>query len=415
MSYEVQGEARRGRVAHFREEVFFLNGFWNRKDFANWDSCKWQLDVFQKLPIVPFHLQRFAAEDEGRTEKPSDRLLREERQKGNVAKSSEIVSSTVLLANITVLFFTGLYMIYELTLLFQKSFSLNFADLGSELNSEFLKSLFVNALTSVAKILSPMLIAAVLMGIIANVAQVGFLFTAHPLVINFQRLVPKFERVLPNSKTAFALLRTIFQVTCIGLAAYAILSIEIVSVLQTSDMGLREVLTAYAIVVIEILFAVAILLVFLAIPDFFFQKHVHTEKLKMTLPEAQRESKEQEAHPQLRLRQREHSYALLKDYQQVIKEVPKADVVITNPTHYAVALLFHPETDDAPVVVAKGVNHLAWVIRNLAKKHGVLIEENVQLARTLYRDVEVGREIPETLYRVISIIFQRLYRMRGEK
>ncbi len=376
---------------------------------------RWQINQLQEKPQVLFSLQRFAAEDEGRTEKPSERIRREERKKGNIAKSSEIVSAAVLLGNIIALFFTGLYMIYSLSNIFHSSFSGNFAELAINFSSERIFEFFIRTLIGVAKLLAPILLMTVLIAIIANIAQVGFLFTSHPLVLNFQRLIPKFERVLPNKKTAFALFRTIFQVTCIGVVAYVILTIEIFGILRTTDMELRRVLTVYSVVAIEILFVVAILLIFLAIPDYFFQKHVHTESLKMTVPEAQRETKEQEAHPQIRQRQREKSYTLLRDYQQVVKEVPKADVVITNPSHYAVALRFEQSLDNAPVVLAKGADHLALVIRNLAQKNDILIEENVELARTLYHEVEVGDEIPETLYRVVSVIFQRLYRIRGEE
>ena len=151
----------------------------------------------------------------------------------------------------------------------------------------------------------------------------------------------------------------------------------------------------------------AVLLLALAIPDYFFERHEYMESLKMDVSEVKRERKEDFGDPLVRLRQRER-YLQMTRQRNMLKEVPKADVVITNPTHFAVALLYDPDISNAPRLLAKGQDAFAHEIRRVAQEHGILIEESPELARTIYREVEVGKEIPERLFRAVSLIFAKL-------
>jgi flagellar biosynthetic protein FlhB len=358
------------------------------------------------IPLTAPDLQRFAAEDEGRTEDPTDRRKREERGKGNVVRSQDIPSSAVLLGTVLVLFFLGTFLLEQVRAVFLRFFNMNFSDIQSFTENDARRLIF-DLFWESGKIVAPVVGVALVMGVIGNVAQFGLLFTAYPLQFRFEKLVPDFKRILPNRRTMFSLGKTMVQFVAITVAAYLVIVDDFIPMLKSSGMGLTQAIGLFAYISFKLLIVASIIMILIAIPDYLYQRYEYMENLKMTVSEAKRERRDEEGDPMIRQRQRDRAYELRRQ-RNMLREVPNADIVITNPTHYAVALKYDPDQNPAPVVIAKGTDHLAFTIRTIARENGIPVQENPQLARLLYRDVEVGKEIPETLYRVVSTIFSKL-------
>ncbi|MCB1324359.1 MAG: EscU/YscU/HrcU family type III secretion system export apparatus switch protein [Leptospiraceae bacterium] len=361
-------------------------------------------------PALHFDLQRFAAEDEGRTELPSDRRKREEREKGNVPKSQDLASAIVLIGTVVTLFLGGTLILRQIMQVFERYLSYDFMSM-TRFEFTDLRQLAMDLFFQTGKIVAPIMIAAVIMAIVGNVSQFGLFFAPRALEFKPERLIPDFKRVLPVRRNLFALGKIIIQVVIIATAAYILIVDDYIPMLKSANMELNQAIPLFAWVAFKLLIVTAIILTVLAIPDFFYQRFEYMENLKVTVSESRRERRDEEGDPMIRQRQRERAYDLRRQ-RNMLQEVPRADVVVTNPTHFAVALQYDPGNTHAPVVTAKGADHLAYLIRTIARENNVPVEENPRLARTLYDEVEVGQEIPETLYRVVSMLFARLNRFR---
>ncbi len=357
-------------------------------------------------------LQRFAAADEGRTELPSERRKREERQRGNVPRSQEIVSASILLSCVCVLFVLGVSMFGLSKNVFIDFLSIDYAHVGELIQIENLKHLFYKTCINIIKIVSPLLAVAMIVGIVSNIAQTGFLFTLHPLGFNFSKIKPDFKRVLPTQRAFFQLLKILIQVFFIALSSYIIIKNDYTQMLKSTSMDLQQAIFLFVKVSFKLLAVAGVILALIAVPDFLYQRHEYIENMKITLSEAKRERREEEGDPLVRRRQRDRTYELRKN-RSMLEDTAKADVVITNPSHYAVGLLYDLNTSQAPRVISKGVDHLAFLIRNVARENKVPIVENPPLARALYADVDLGREIPETLYKVVSLVFAKLDKFKS--
>jgi flagellar biosynthetic protein FlhB len=285
------------------------------------------------------------------------------------------------------------------------------ASVGTGFGQEEVRLLLRDFFFQTGTIIFPVLLAAMILGIAGNLVQVGFLFTTQPLAFQPERLIPDFKRVLPVRRNFVNLIKVIVEVMAVGFLAYLIVVDDLIPMLRTSGMDLRGAVALFASIAFKLLIAAGVLLFVISIPDYYYQRFEYLENLKMSISEVKRELREDVGDPLLRQRQRERAMELRKN-RQMLDEVPKADVVITNPTHYAVALRYDPLQASGPVVVARGVDSLALIIRRIAKEHGVHVEENPPLARALYDQVEVGQEIPATFYRSIALIFQKLDRFR---
>ena len=357
--------------------------------------------------IQAYDLQRFAAEDEGRTELPTERRKREERQRGNVPRSNEIASTAVLFGGLVALFLTGLYMLSVSQNLFKNYLEWDL-EIAKELtNIEAIRLLLLDIGIETAKIVGPLLLSTLIMAVVGNVSQFGLLFSMHPLGLRWEKIRPDFRRVLPGKRTFFNLGRILLQVILIGVSAYVVIVDDYTAMLKSANMGLGQAILLFAKVAFKLLVIATFVLALVSIPDFLYQRYEYLEKLKTTISEAKRERKEEEGDPIIRQRQRDRSYEMRKQ-RDMLQDVSTADVVITNPKHIAVGLKYNPEVSQAPIVLAKGSEHIAFIIRNIAREHKIPIEENPPLARSLYEEVEIGQEIPETLYRVVSFIFSKL-------
>lgn len=368
------------------------------------------LDALRVPRSIPLDLQRFAAEDEGRTEEPTERRRREERERGNVPKSQDLPGAMVLLGGAVMVFLLAGYMADRMMHVFRVYFAL-IATTGARFGEEEVRLIVRDFFYHTGMVVFPVLLAALVLGVVGNVVQVGFMFTTRPLAFQFERLMPDFTRVLPVRRNFVTLLKVLVQVLVLAVIAYLIIMDDLIPMLKTSGMELRGAVSLFGSIAFKLLVAAGVLLLAVAIPDYFYQRFEYMENLKMSVSDVKREMKEEAGDPMLRQRQRERSMQIRQN-RRMLDEVPKADVVITNPTHFAVALKYDALAASAPLVVAKGQDSVALMIRRVAKEHGVHIEENPPLARALFDQVDVGQEIPETFFRSIVLIFQKLERFR---
>jgi len=356
-----------------------------------------------------FDLQLFAAEDEGRTEEPTEKKIREAREKGQVARTDELPQALVVLAGFFVILLFSSW-IYDTMAHLMKYYLSSFS--GMSITEKSLQKHFLLLLFESAKILAPIFIAVMIAGILGNIVQVGFQFSAHPLQFDLSKI--KFDpatimkKIFLSKQIAMNLFKSIFKVIAIGLVAYLIIADNFDIILQTPDVSVALALKTVAIAALKIIIWSTVLLLVLAIPDYFFQKREFIESLKMTKEEIKEELKETMGDPYIRARLREMQREIVM--RNMITEVPKADVVVTNPTHYAVALKYEKKSMEAPTVVAKGVDSMALRIREVARENAVPMIENRPLAQEMYKRLDVGDIIPEDLFYAVSLVYAELYR-----
>lgn len=361
-----------------------------------------------KNPYFAIQLQLFAAEDEGRTEPPSERRRREEREKGNVPKSPEVASVLVLLGGTATLYIFGEKFIKNTAIFIKKYLAMGVT--RDQFGAEEFRVMMAMVATDFFNLLWPILAITIVFAIIGNVIQVGFMFTPQALAFRFDRITPNFKRVLPNRQTMFNLVKSLAKVILIGFISYILISGDFLKILLTGNMGVMESISLISYSGFKIMMTVGFLLLAIAMADFFFQKFEFEESLKQTPSEAKREAKDDGGDPVLKNRRMQLAREMMQG--NMLREVPKADVVITNPTHYSVALAYEMGRDIAPRVIAKGENRLALEIRRIARENDVPIVESPQHARLLYKEVEVGQEIPGEFFDAVSKILMTLEKFK---
>jgi flagellar biosynthetic protein FlhB len=354
-------------------------------------------------------LQLFAAEDEGRTEEGSERRRREERDKGNVPKSNELPAALVLISAVVAVFFLSNYIFINSMKLFHKYFDSVFVK-QSRFEAEEMSALFRNITSDLFTLLVPVLSITFIVAVAGNVVQVGFLFSTRAVSINFEKIIPNFKRVLPTRQTFYNLFKSLSKILLIAIVSYIIISSDFFPVLMTGQMSLKQALSLVGFSALKIFLISGLLLFAISIMDYYYQKFEFEESIKMTPSEAKQEMKETEGDKTWLNRRRQMVREFVR--KGMLQRVPKADVVIVNPTHFSVALSYNPKIHNAPVVIAKGADELALIIRRLARKHNIpLIEDRLQ-ARLLYEEVEVDSEIPAKFFRAVSLIIARLEKYR---
>lgn len=363
--------------------------------------------------IALFSLVLLAAEDEGRTEEPTERRREKEREKGRVPKSPEIPQALVILGALLILFFTASWVLGRIVGLIRLYVG-NFHSLGG-IDQSSLTKLFVFLTKETAYILIPVFLVAMLFAIIGNVVQTGFIFSLHPLKPDFSRIALSWrnltQRVFFSRQVAVNLIKTIVKVILLSVVSYAIILSDFLAILKAPGMGVGESLRAVGFIGFKLALVLAILLLVLAIPDYFYQRFEFRESIKMTKQELKEELRETEGDPVVKQRQRQFHYNLLR--RSMLKAIKEADVVITNPTHYAVALQYIPERDSAPRVIAKGVDYMAIRIRQIAQQEGIMVIPSPYLARSLYYTVPLNHEVPPELITTLAAIYREVYLARS--
>ncbi|MDR1972284.1 MAG: flagellar biosynthesis protein FlhB [Treponema sp.] len=357
-------------------------------------------------------LQWFAAEDEGRTEEPSEYKIQKAREEGRVAKSQELIGALGLLLPALLLAFLGPSMLR--TCVEMLRFFLTRATELDAVGDRLVAGLFFRYF---ARLALPLVIVAMLAGIISNLVQTGFIFTTKPLVPDFSKILPRFgqyfQRTLFSVDGLFNFFKSIVKMAIIGLVAYFLIRSELEKLINLETTSLWNGIGTIASLAIRMLVISALLLLLLSIPDYMFQRWRYRESLRMSREEVKEERKMYEGDPYVRSRIRARMRQMMM--QNMTVNVPKADVVITNPTHYAVALEYHQATMPAPQVTAKGEDETAQRIRRIAQDNGVPVVENRPLARALYAETEVGEYIPVTYWQVVATILTKVMGINEER
>ena len=344
---------------------------------------------------------------EDKTEAATPRRREEARQEGQVARSVELNSALVLLSALLILRLAGPTLVDRIRGVAINSFThfpthdLVVGDVSSDL---------VRLLLQVGTAIAPLLIGVAVVGFISGAVQVGLVISSKPLQIKVERLNP-FAGIarMFSLRAAVELAKSIAKIVIVGYIVYSFIRDRYSDIAGLPGGDYLTTCSQIGQLTWELLLRSCVALLVIAAFDYLFQRMQLEKQLRMTKQEVKEDFKRTEGDPlvksRIRQRQREMSQ------RRMMQEVPKADVVVTNPTHYAVALKYEADTNPAPVVVAKGQRLIAQRIREIAEEHGVPIVENVELARTLYMSVEVGDQIPAELYRAVAEILAYIYRL----
>jgi flagellar biosynthetic protein FlhB len=351
-------------------------------------------------------LQLFSQE---KTEKATPKKRNESRKKGQVAKSSDLPGAFILLFVSASFLMLGSYYKTKIIGLFGGIFQ---DWLLLELTTENVTELFMNLLWQSLLFLLPIFAIAMLVGIIGNVAQFGFLLTGDPLKLKLSKLNPieGFKRIF-SMRSLVEFLKSILKVTIIGILVYMAISREWNNLLALSSLSIQSVFSFTAGITIKLGIQIGSVLVILALLDYMYQKYEHEKSIKMSKQDIKDEYKKSEGDPLVkgRIRERQRKMAI----QRMMQEVPKADVVITNPTHFAIALKYDASKMEAPTIIAKGMDHVALKIKEIAKENGVITMENKPLARALYERAEIGDVIPNDLFQAVAEVLAHVYKLKG--
>jgi flagellar biosynthetic protein FlhB len=345
-----------------------------------------------------------------KTEAPTSRRREEARDEGRVAKSNDITSALVLLVSLFIVKSAGNFMFDGFATVTRETLT-NLR--GFEVTTEKLPSLFAWYGAKFGVLCLPIMVGTAVVGLAANVLQVGFKVTPKAIKPDFKRMDPFKGAVrLVSPRSAMELLKSIAKVVVVAYFVYALLKNEYPSFIDLATQGTDQIWAGMSLLCWRLMVRGAVAMLVIGVLDFVYQRYSFEQSLKMTKQEVKEEHKRSEGDPQVKgmIRQRQREMGRRRS----IQDVARADVVIANPTHIAVAIRYDPEQMAAPTVVAKGQRLLAEKIKAVAAANGVPIVENKPVARLLYKTVEIGQGIPEDLYQTVAEILAYVYQL-GEK
>ena len=345
-----------------------------------------------------------------KTEQPTAKRQSEAREKGQVSKSMEINTFAVLISGLLVLFLASSYMFGQL-----RSIMIHFLTNAHHIphESQDFLALLIGAVWQSAAIMAPLLGTIFVMAFFANLAQVGLVFSLASLEPKLAKLDPiKGLGKLFSKKSLMELFKSVGKITIVAAIAYSTVRGKMSDFMILGDMSPAQIGYFVLAVSFEIFLKTCWALAVLAVIDFIFQKWQGQQDLKMSKEEVKEEMKQTEGDPLIKSRIRSAQREASR--RRMMNKVPEADVVVTNPTHLAVALLYDASKNDAPVVVAKGQALLADKIKTIAREHNIPIMEDKPLAQALYKSVEIGEAIPMLFYQAVAEILAYVYRLKGK-
>lgn len=349
------------------------------------------------------------ADDQEKTEEATSKKLEDARKEGNVAKSQEVSGALTLIISFLLILSLSGY-IKDKVLNFYKYI---FLQMHQELNIQVLYQIAIKTIYEVVTMILPIALAIMVSGVAANVMQFGFNFTTKPIMPNFGKLNPikglknllSFKKLIEGVKI---LLKTFLVFVIIYVLFTGFLD-EMGKVMLFSISGQLNWLERKLIII----FAIVILLfIVFAGLDYMFIKYNYAKNLRMSKQEVKDEFKQMEGDPRVKSRIRQIQMQAAR--KRMMQDVASADVVITNPTHFAVALRYDKSLENAPVVVAKGADNLALKIKQIAIDNDVMVLERRELARELFKLCEVGDKIPEELFKAVAEVLTFVYKVKGK-
>ncbi len=362
-----------------------------------------------------YQLQFFAKEGPGgeKTEEATPKKLQDARKEGQVARSQELINALSLLMLFLLLKIFGTYLSTELMDCFQMFYQTFSTFTGEPFSTVSARMLGQETVIVIIKICLPVLIGGVAVAFLGNVMQVSWQPTGKPLMPKFDRLNPitGFKRLLSMEKI-MELIKSILKVGAIAWVVYDAIKDEWKTLLTFYDRSFGQALTWMFSTVINLGIEISALFLLIGLADLIYQRMKFKKDMKMTKQEVKDEYKQSEGDPQIKGRIRQKMREASR--RRMMQELPTADVVITNPTHFAVAIRYDREKAEAPEVIAKGADYLAQTIKEAAKKYDIVVMENKPLARMLYFNVEIGDQIPPELYQMVADVLVYVYRIKNK-
>lgn len=347
------------------------------------------------------------AEESGaeKTEDPTARKLRNARDEGQVARSIELPAAAVTIGAVLVMFMMGSYLVKNIAEIFASGFKFDRKTLD---NPDLMVTTFAHHLGQSFLLIVPILMVTVVLAILSSGATGGYLFSLKSILPNFGKLSPLsgFQRMF-GTHAAVELLKAILKFTLVAAVLWALVSRQMDAMMQLGQMALEPALAAAGWMIAESALWLSLSLMIIALIDAPYQKYSYIKRMRMTKQEVIDEMKDMEGRPEVKqqIRRRQREMANTK----MLQKVKDADVVITNPEHFAVALSYDPTGDGAPILLAKGSDHMAARIREEALKHNVEMFAAPPLARALYFSTEVDYPVPESLYLAVAQVIAYVF------
>lgn len=368
--------------------------------------------------MIRYHLQFFAAEGPGgeKTEPATTKKLSDARKEGQVAKSREIANGMGLLA----LFLVLKFWVGTMGIQFMEVFTDIYVRIpesvvfwNGNLPEREMQVIFQEMIIQIIRISAPVLLVAVIVSFICDVFQVKWQPTTKPLKPKFNKLNPikGFKKVI-SVNSVIELIKSVAKVGFIVIICYNYLKDKWHLLFYLYDMPLMQALQLAGETVTDLGIQISLVYMVIALGDYIYQKFKFSKDMRMTKQEIKDEYKQQEGDPHIKGKIKQKMRQVSQ--RRMMQSLPQADVVITNPTHYAVAVKYDPEASDAPVVVAKGEDYLAARIKEVAKEHKIEIVENKPLARMLYANVDIGQAVPPELYQAVAEVLAFVYHLKGK-
>jgi len=380
----------------------------------------WVKDCKEDRNTIQLRDRRFAynlqffGEGGDKTEKATPKKLDDARKEGRVARSSDLINGFMLLLMFFVLKLFGGIMAGLFLDSFVKYYN-KASDISMEvfdvkqavnLSNEIVIDIVIASL--------PVLIGSFVVALVGNIVQVGWKVTGKPLKPKLDRLNPigGFKRMFSQEKVV-ELIKSILKVLAIALVAYNEVKDRWKFILNLYDFEFMQAVLNIFDIVLDVGIKISVIFVIIGLADFGYQKWKHLHDLRMSKQEVKDEMKQSEGDPQIKgqIRQKMREGAR----RRMMQDLPKADVVITNPTHFAVAVKYDKETAEAPYVLAKGADYVAANIKEIAKQNNIEIVENKPLARMLYYNVEIGDQIPPELYQMVAEVLAYVYSVKNKE
>lgn len=374
--------------------------------------------MFNENGLLVYNLQFFAKDGPGgeKTEKPTSKKLSDARDEGKVAKSREVSNALGLIA---------LFLILKVLIgTFGNQFLETFNGIYSKIpdvvsysaggiSVATVTSVINTVLIRILTILLPVLLVGFAVAFASDIIQVKWKVTLKPLQPKFSKLNPisGFKKIF-SKEALFELLKSLIKIGIVCWIAYSTLRDEFHNIFFLYDMPLKQAIVFIGDLAISIGLSISLTYVLIALADFVYQKLRFNEDMMMTKQEVKDEYKNTEGNPEIKSKQR----ARMREVSQrrMMQDLKTADVVITNPTHYAVAVKYDQNESSAPVVVAKGEDYLAAKIKEAAKENEIEIVENKPLARMLYANVDIGAQIPPELYQAVAEVLAFVYNLKNK-
>ena len=371
-----------------------------------------------KPELIKYNLQFFAEDANGaeKTEEPTAKKLDDARKEGQVAKSQEVATAFSLLALFVILRIIYPYMANSFQAIFARVYNSipNVArTYDGRLPVNYITSLLTNAILTMLLISAPFFVIGFIIAFLSDLIQVGFKPTSKPLQPKLSKLNPiSGMKKIFSTRKLFELGKSLLKLGVMSIVIYSFFTGRTESLFLLYDMPLKQAIGLMGSLIINLGIRIAIAYMVIAFIDLIYQRRKFHKDMMMTKKEVKDEFKNSEGDPQVKGKIR--SKMMETSRRRMMQQLPQADVVITNPTHYAVAIKYDAEESDAPIVVAKGADYLAQKIKEIAKENNVEIVENKPLARMLYANVEIGEMVPPELYKAVAEVLAYVYHLQGK-